>query len=133
MESSSLNVRIAELANANRLLISQAQQTDCQCPSAVLNLGASITSLSTLASCLYEHNRFLDEAVLDELLLERRSLADALDLLKTLSEANSESHDIEPLASALVGRIEEFLEREDRAFYQPLLRSASSDSRKAHR
>lgn len=126
MQSRSPSSSLAELANANRALIHRAQRTDCHCPSSVLNLGASIASLSAHASCLPELNRFLDETVLDELLAERRSLADALALLESLSETSPESPDIEPLATALVRRIEELLEREDRAFYQPLLRLAVS-------
>ncbi|MCP4203224.1 MAG: hypothetical protein GY769_14975 [bacterium] len=112
------------MAKANRALIHRAQRTDCHCASAVLNLGASVASLSTRASCLFELNRFLDEAVLEELLAERRSLADDLDLLESLSEANSTSPDSEALATALLGRIENLLAREDRVLYQPLLRLA---------
>ena len=131
MQSQSLNGRLAEMANANRALIQRAQRTDCHCPSAVLNLGASVASLSTQASCLFELNRFLDEAVLEELLAERRSLADDLDLLESLSEASPESPDIEPLATAILRRIEKLLEREDRVFYQPLLRVAVNAHEKA--
>lgn len=114
------------MAKANRALIVRAQRTDCPCPAAVLNLGAAVASLSTHASCLFELNRFLDETVLDELLSERRNLADDLDLLASLSEANSKSPDIEPLATALLSRIENLLEREDRVLYQPQLRLAKS-------
>ena len=85
-----------------------------------------VASLSTRASCLFELNRFLDHAVLEQLLAERRSLADDLDLLESLSEASSKSPDIEALAIALLGRIEDLLEREDRVLYQPLLRLAES-------
>lgn len=126
VEPQSLDDRLAEMARVNRVLIHRAQRTDCHCPSAVLNLGASFTSASSQASCLFEFNRFLDEAVLDELLAERRSLAADLDLLESLSEASSASPDIEPLAAALVSRIEKLLEREDRVLYQPLLRLAVS-------
>lgn len=126
MKSQGLNSRLAEMAKANRALIRRAQRTDCHCPSAVLNLGASVASLSTQASCLFELNRLLDEAVLEELFAERRSLADDLDLLESLSEASSKSPDIEALASALLDRIENLLEREDRVLYQPLLRLAES-------
>ncbi len=116
------------MAQANRALIHRARHTACPCPSAVLNLGASIALISTQASHLFELNRFLDEAVLDELLAERRSLADDLDLLESLSEASSNSPDIEPLATAILRRIERLLEREDRVFYQPLLRVAEKQA-----
>jgi len=128
MQPQSLNARLAEMARANRALIHRAQRTDCHCPSAVLNLGASVASHSTQASSLFELNRLLDEAVLDELLAERRSLADDLDLLESLSEASPKSPDIEPLATAILGRIEKLLEREDRVFYQPLLRVAEKQA-----
>lgn len=124
MQSRDLHPRLAEMENANRALIHRAQRTDCNCPSAVLNLGASVASLSSHASCLFELNRFLDKAVLDDLLVERQSLAEDLALLESLSESNSKSPDIEPLATALLGRIEKLLVLEDRVFYQPLLRLA---------
>jgi len=117
---------LAEMARANRALIHRAQRSECHCPSAVLNLGASVASLSTHASCLFELNRLLDEVVLDELLAERHSLADDLELLESMSEANTQSPDIEPLAAALLSRIEKLLAREDRVLYRPLLRLAVS-------
>ncbi len=126
MKSQGLNSRLAEMAKANRTLIHRAQHTDCHCPSAVLNLGASVASLSTHASCLFEFNRFLDQAVLEELLAKRRNLADDLDLLENLSATSSQSPDIEALATALLGRVEDLLEHEDRVLYQPLLRLAES-------
>jgi len=126
MHSQSLDARLTEMADTTRALIHRAQRTDCRCPSAVLNLGASVAAIPALASCLFELNRFLDEALLDELLAERRKLADDLDLLERLSEASATSPDIEALATALVRRIESLLEREDRVLYQPLLRLAQT-------
>lgn len=120
--------RLSEMARANRSLLRRARRTRCRCPSAVLNLGNSVASLATYAACVVELNRFLDEAVLDELLSARRRLADDLDLLETLSEASPDSPDSESLARALLDRIERLVEREDRVLYQPLLRLAVSDA-----
>lgn len=116
------------MAKANRALIRRAQRTDGRRLSAVLDLGATVASLSARASRLFELNRLLEEAVLDELIDARRSLAEDLDLLESLSEASSKSPDIEPLATALVRRIVKLLEREERVFYEPLLRLAVSTS-----
>lgn len=124
MQTQGLDARLAEMADANRALIDRARSTDGHFPAAVLELGAAVASLSQNASGLFELNRFLDEELLDELRAERRSLADDLELLKSLSVPNSKSPDIEPLATALVLRIEKLLEREDRILYQPLLRLA---------
>lgn len=91
----------------------------------MLNLGATIAAHSAHISYLSELNRFLDDSILDELAAEHRRLADDLELLEALDRSNSP--DIGPLASALVVRIQEVLDREERIFYQPLLRLATSD------
>jgi len=122
---------LAEMARVHRALIERARRTDRDRPSAVLDLGVSVAALSAQACSAFEQNRFLDEAVLESLLAERRSLAEDLDLLASLSAANPRSPDIEPLSTALLHRIEELLEREDRVLFQPLIRLAASSGEKA--
>lgn len=129
--SRGVDTRLLEAEKAHRALIRRARRTTCHCPDAVLNLGATIAAHAAHASYLGELNRFLDESVLEELAVEHRRLADDLDMLESLAQSESESPDVEPLASALVGRIQELLEREQRIFYQPLLRLAVSDGAKA--
>lgn len=114
------------MAKANRSLIRRARRTTCHCPSSVLNLGATVAYHASLATCLWNLNRLLDEEVLEELLAEHGRLADDLDLLENLSESSPDSPDIEPLASAVFSRIQKLLEREERVFYQPLLRLAAN-------
>ena len=118
------------MAKTHGALIRRARRTDGANFTAVLNLGASVAALAAHASSLRELNRFLDRTVLDELLAERRQLAEALDFLENLTESSAASPDIEPLAAALVRRIEKLLDREDRAFYQPLLRLAARQAEK---
>lgn len=118
------------MAETNGVLIERARRTDSGCPSAVLNLGAAVAALYNQACSAVEINRFLDQAVVDELLAGRQSLAHDLDLLDSLSEATPKSPDVEPLSTALLQRIERLLEREDRVLFQPLLRLAESSSEK---
>ncbi len=125
MNASGVDTRLVAAARAHRALIGRARSTTCACPDAVLNLGATIAAHSAHISYLSELNRFLDQSVLDELAAEHRRLADDLELLETLDRSNSP--DIGALASALVARIQELLDREERIFYQPLLRLAASD------
>ncbi len=125
-----LDARLAEMANTNRALLQRAQRTEGDCPSAVLNLGVAVAALSTQACSAVEINRFLDQAVLDELLGERHSLAEDLELLDSLVETSSKSPDVEPLSTALLRRIEKLLEREHSVLFRPLLRLAASSSEK---
>ena len=95
----------------------------------MLNLGATIVAHAAHISYLRELNRFLDDSILEELAIEHRRLADDLQLLESLDRSGSP--DIGPLASALVTRIQELLDREQRILYQPLLRVAASDDAEA--
>lgn len=128
---SGVDGRLVAAERAHRALIARARRTSCRCPDAVLNLGATIAAHATHAAYLSELNRFLDDLVLEELSVEHRRLADDLELLDSLARSTPDSPDIEPLASALVERIQALLEREQRIFYQPLLRLAAGDEANA--
>lgn len=126
MAQKSLDRRLTEMAKANRALARRARRTRCPCPSSVLNLGAAVATLATHAACVEDLNRFLDETVLEDLLGERRRLADDLELLDGLAQRGSDSPDVLSLAGALLERIAALVELEDRVLYQPLLRLAMS-------
>ena len=126
MTEPGLDRRLTELARTNHALLRRARRTRCGCPSAVLNLGASVAALATHRACVVELNRFLGDATLAELASERRRLAEDLALLDDLSQTGSESPDVAALAAALLRRIRTLVEREDRVLYQPLLRLAVS-------
>jgi hypothetical protein len=125
VNASAVDDRLVEAARAHRALMGRAQRTTCHCPDAVLNLGATIAAHTAHISYLRGLNRFLDESMLVELAVEHRRLAEDLELLESLDR--SDSPDIGPLACALVARIQQLLDREQRIFYEPLLRLAASD------
>ncbi len=125
MQTKRLDARLAEMARVHGTLIERARRTTCHCCESVLNLGAAVASHAACTTWLHEQMRILDEAVLEELSGERRRLADDLDLLESLEESSPGSPDIETLATALVIRMQQLLERERRVLYQPLLRLAS--------
>lgn len=124
MVNEGLDRRLTEMAKANRALLRRARRSSCHCPAAVLNLGVSVGSLATQTACVVDLNRFLDQTVLDELSRARGRLAEDLELLDALSETGPDSSDVESLSRALLGRIRDLVEREDRVLYQPLLRLA---------
>lgn len=131
MSSNAVDKRLLEAEKAHRALIGRARRTTCHCPDSVLNLGATFATHTAHTSHLRELNRFLDESILEELAVEHRHLADDLALLESLAQSAAESPDVEPLATALVTRIQGLLDREQRILYQPLLRLAASDEAEA--
>ena len=126
MRAEELNATLEEMARAHRELLARTRVTDGGSPRDVLDLGAA--SLSNEVAGIFELNRFLDDAVVEELLAERRSLAADLDLLKSLLDSSSSSPDVLPLATAVLRRIERLLEREERGLYLPLLRITDSET-----
>ncbi len=131
VSASGIDSRLVEAERAHRALIVRAERTSCRCPEAVLNLGATIAAHAAHLSYLRRLNRFVDELILEELSVDHRRLAEDLELLESLARSAPDSPDIEPLASALVERIRALLEREQRIFYQPLLRLAQGDEANA--
>lgn len=123
----SVDARLIEAERAHWALLRRARQTMCHCPDSVLNLGATIAAYETQTAHLRELNRFLDDSVLDSLAAEHQKLAEDLELLESLALSKSGSPDVEPLSEALIERIQELLEREQRIFYRPLLRLAVSN------
>lgn len=110
------------MASAHRALVERARQTGCDCPDAVLNLGAALAAHAAFESGSVELSRFLEDAVLEELFAEHGSLAEDIELLENLTLTDPRSSDIEALAAALVVRMRALLEREERLFYEPLRR-----------
>jgi hypothetical protein len=117
--------RLAEMAQAHRMLLERALNTSASSSSAVISLGSDVAAHVSSTAALREDNGVLDRMVTAELDGEHSRLAEDLCLLETLNEANPGSGDVETLTSALLNRIQNLLEREQRMLYQPLLRLAT--------
>lgn len=86
-----------------------------------LSLGAAVRVHQVMVELIPEPLRSLtDEGIVADLGREERGLAENLDYLRSLSKAEPESPDVSELATALVERIRQHLERSHRALFGPL-------------
>jgi len=116
------------MARCHRELIEQATAVSPRHLGEVLALGARVVAHTAAEGELFALNRLLEEVVLVQLVAEHRCIAEDLRFLTGLVDSNPDSPDIQALSSALLTRIRQLLAREDRGFYQPLLRLLASPS-----
>ena len=116
---------LQRMARANAALLRRASKSHAGVE-AVLNLGAVVGMHQAMDWALHELNRLLDQDVLRDLLVEYERLAQDLELLEILCEEEPETTDVTELAAVLMVRLRELLARQQRVFYEPLLRLAST-------
>ena len=121
MNEGVLQHALKRLAPANARLLARAKRTSGESADAVLNLGAGIVFLNQMTNCLVGSlESLLDEAVQQQLAADERDLAENLDHLDVLCDTEPDSADIAALATALVERMREHLERKDRVVFRLL-------------
>jgi hypothetical protein len=114
---------LSRLAEAHRSLCSRARATECTCPDATLSLGAALELHRTLMSFVPETARaVLDDGVVEKIDTESGAIAENLAHLATLKASEPSSSEIEPLAAALLKRVQAHLDLYDRAVFRPLSR-----------
>lgn len=88
-------------------------------PADVLNLGTAVVLHGALERrWLLDLRPVLDRAVVAQLDDEHERLADDLELLESILNANADSPDVGPLCSALLERLREHTARDERVLYR---------------
>jgi hypothetical protein len=124
MQSEAMTVEILqESAEEHRKLLARAQHTSGAEVDAVLNLGRAVLLHGVLErSHLYAANQYLARAVVEQFTADHARLAADLGLLEDFRQSDPESPDLVALSDALLSRLLEHLERDDRTLYRPLER-----------
>jgi len=108
-------------AEEHRKLLARAKCTSSDDVIAVLTLGSAVLLHGVLErSHIYAANQYLADAVIEQLTADHARLAEDLALLEDLRQSDPETQDLATLSAALLKRLLEHLERDERTLYQPL-------------
>jgi hypothetical protein len=120
---------LSKLTGAHSALLEHCRRVESPSVDVALSLGAAVRIHQVMVELIPEPLRSLtDEGIAAELGLEERSLAENLDYLGSLSEAEPDSPDVSELAAALVERMRQHLERSHRALFGPLEHLSRKDT-----
>jgi hypothetical protein len=114
---------LQQSAEEHRQLLVRARHTTGSEVDAVLNLGRAVLLHGILErSHIYAANQYLADAVVEQFTADHARLAADLGLLEELRQSDPESPDLVVLSGALLARLLEHLERDERTLYRPLER-----------
>ncbi len=124
MKSEAATVELLQQgAEEHRILLARGERTSSDNVTAVLNLGSAVLLHGVLErSQVYAANQYLAAAVIEQFTADHARLAEDLALLEDLRQSDPESQDLATLSAALLERLLEHLERDERTLYQPLER-----------
>jgi hypothetical protein len=105
----------------HRALLSSAADTRPDDVGAVLDLGVAVSELGRLErDCVFGAARYVSAAVIESLVAEHVELAEHLACLDELRHAEPQSDDLAVMCEAMLRRLREHLERDERVLYLPL-------------
>lgn len=120
---------LLELARRHVQLSDRAERTSPADPAAVLDLGATVLVHRALqvarASRILS---WLDPVVSARIAEEQERLGEDLELLRELLESKSQSADAAALSGALVRRLRDQLQHDERVLHRPLARLLALDT-----
>ena len=115
-------------ADRHRTLVDLAEDTASEDIQAVLSLGAAVLAHGSLERLHLERVlRLVDPSVLRELGQEHQRLQEHLELLRELQQSEPGSEDVAILAAALLERLREHIDRDERTLYRPMARLLGAD------
>ena len=115
-------------ADRHRSLVALAADTASDDIQAVLNLGAAVLVHGSLERLhLQRVLQLVDPSVLRELEQEHQRLEEHLDLLRELQQSEPGAEDVTILAAALLERLRQHIDRDERTLYRPMARLLGAD------
>ena len=121
---------LAEVTRLHQQLCERALKTSSENVTAVLNLGTAVLMHGSLEPAhLATVLRWVDPTVLHRLSAEHAALAKDLEYLDELRHADPESADIAVMADAILCRLRDHLELDERTLYRPLARLREVEER----
>ncbi len=122
MKSEAVTVDLLQQgAEEHRKLLLRAEFTRSEDVTAVLNLGSAVLLHGVLErSHVYAANQYLSAEVIEQFTADHARLAEDLALLEDLRRSDTESQDLATLSAALLERLLDHMERDERTLYQPL-------------